>query len=107
MINDFSVKEKEPTIAISVDMLDTGIDVPEVLNLVFFKIVRSKTKFHQMIGRGTRLCEDLFGPNQDKEHFYIFDFCQNFEYFDEYPEGAISKNTQSLYKRDLKQIIQI
>lgn len=99
LINDFSVKEKEPTIAISVDMLDTGIDVPEALNLVFFKIVRSKTKFHQMIGRGTRLCPDLFGPKLDKEHFFIFDFCQNFEYFDEYPEGAISKNQMSLSQR--------
>lgn len=99
LINDFSVKEKEPTIAISVDMLDTGIDVPEVLNLVFFKIVRSKTKFHQMIGRGTRLCPDLFGPKKDKEHFYIFDFCQNFEYFEEYPEGATSKNQMSLSQR--------
>ena len=99
LINDFSVKEKEPTIAISVDMLDTGIDVPEVLNLVFFKIIRSKTKFHQMIGRGTRLCNDLFGPKLNKEHFFIFDFCQNFEYFDEYPEGAISKNQMSLAQR--------
>ena len=54
-------------------MLDTGIDVPEVVNLVFFKPVRSKTKFWQMIGRGTRLCPDLFGPGQDKEFFYIFD----------------------------------
>ncbi len=99
LINAFSEKEKEPTIAISVDMLDTGIDVPEVLNLVFFKIVRSKTKFHQMIGRGTRLCSDLFGPKQDKEHFYIFDFCQNFEYFESYPEGAVSKNQMSLSQR--------
>ena len=91
LINDFSVKEKEPTIAISVDMLDTGIDVPEVVNLVFFKIVRSKTKFHQMIGRGTRLCPDLFAPEEDKECFYIFDFCQNFEYFDENPDGVEGK----------------
>ena len=56
-------------------MLDTGIDVPEVVNLVFFKPVRSKTKFWQMIGRGTRLCPDLFGPGEDKEFFYVFDFC--------------------------------
>ena len=73
-------------------MLDTGIDVPEVVNLVFFKLVRSKTKFWQMIGRGTRLCKDLFGPGQDKEFFYVFDFCQNFEFFNEHPnavEGAV------------------
>ena len=62
-------------------MLDTGIDVPEVVNLVFFKLVRSKTKFWQMVGRGTRLCPDLFGPGKDKEFFYVFDYCQNLEYF--------------------------
>ena len=81
LINDFSDKNKLPQIAMSVDMLDTGIDVPEVLNLVFFKKVRSKSKFWQMIGRGTRLCDDLFGVGENKELFYIFDFCGNFEFF--------------------------
>jgi len=81
LIDDFSGKDKAPHIAISVDMLDTGIDVPEVLNLVFFKIVRSKTKFWQMVGRGTRLCENLLGPGEHKKEFLIFDFCQNLEYF--------------------------
>lgn len=81
LIDNFSNKEKAPHIAISVDMLDTGIDVPEVVNLVFFKLVRSKTKFWQMVGRGTRLCPDLFGPGQHKEFFYLFDYCQNLEYF--------------------------
>ena len=81
LIDNFSNKDKAPHIAISVDMLDTGIDVPEVVNLVFFKLVRSKTKFWQMVGRGTRLCPDLFGPGQDKEFFYVFDYCQNLEYF--------------------------
>ena len=81
LIDDFSIKEKAPHIAISVDMLDTGIDVPEVVNLVFFKLVRSKTKFWQMLGRGTRLCRDLFGPGQDKQQFFVFDYCQNLEYF--------------------------
>jgi type I restriction enzyme R subunit len=81
LIDDFSNKEKPPHIAISVDMLDTGIDVPEVVNLVFFKLVRSKTKFWQMVGRGTRLTPDLFGPGQDKEFFYLFDYCQNLEFF--------------------------
>src|SRR5574344_1169180 len=99
LIDDFSVKEKEPTVAISVDMLDTGIDVPEVLNLVFFKIIRSKTKFYQMIGRGTRLCEDLLGYNQDKEKFYIFDACQNFEYFSLNPNGKEIKIQQSLSQK--------
>lgn len=88
LIDDFSEAEKEPHIAVSVDMLDTGIDVPEVVNLVFFKIVRSRTKFWQMVGRGTRTCEDLFGPDQDKEEFIIFDFCQNLEFFNENPQVA-------------------
>ena len=69
LIDSFSNKEKSPHLAISVDMLDTGIDIPEVTNLVFFKLVRSKTKFWQMVGRGTRLCPELFGPGQDKELF--------------------------------------
>lgn len=81
LIDDFSIKDKAPHIAISVDMLDTGIDVPEVVNLVFFKLVRSKSKFWQMIGRGTRLCPDLYGPGEDKKNFYVFDFCANLEFF--------------------------
>ncbi len=95
LIDDFSVPERAPHIAISVDMLDTGIDVPEVVNLVFFKIVRSKTKFLQMIGRGTRLSPDLFGPGQHKTEFFIFDFCQNFEFFNENPlvkDGAVGRS---------------
>ena len=79
-IDEFSEPNKLPQIAISVDMLDTGIDVPEVLNLVFFKKVMSKAKFWQMIGRGTRLCPGLI-DGKDKEKFYIFDFCGNFEFF--------------------------
>ena len=79
-IDEFSDARKLPQIAISVDMLDTGIDVPEVLNLVFFKKVMSKAKFWQMIGRGTRLCPGLI-DGQDKDRFYIFDFCGNFEFF--------------------------
>ena len=81
LIDDFSNPDKAPHIAISVDMLDTGIDVPEVVNLVFFKLVRSKTKFWQMIGRGTRLRPDLFGPDDDKTEFAVLDFCQNLEFF--------------------------
>ena len=79
-IDEFSDPKKLPQIAISVDMLDTGIDVPEVLNLVFFKKVMSKAKFWQMIGRGTRLCPGLL-DGKDKDKFYIFDFCGNFEFF--------------------------
>lgn len=99
LIDDFSIASRLPQIAISVDMLDTGIDVPEVVNLVFFKTVRSKVKFLQMIGRGTRLCPDLFGPGQDKEMFYIFDFCGNFEFFNEHPAGAPATLTEPLGRR--------
>ncbi len=80
-------------------MLDTGIDVPEVVNLVFFKPVRSRTKFWQMIGRGTRLCADMFGPGRHKDFFYIFDWCRNFEYFDAHPEAAEGKAGASLGER--------
>src|SRR5260221_14696343 len=80
-------------------MLDTGIDVPEVVNLVFFKPVRSKTKFWQMMGRGTRLCPDLFGPGQDKEFFRVFDYCQNLEFFGANPELKESSAAKSLSER--------
>jgi len=102
LIDDFSVKEKAPHIAISVDMLDTGIDVPEVVNLVFFKIVRSKAKFWQMVGRGTRLCKDLFGPEQDKQEFVIFDFCQNLEFFSQNLEGSKGNVAEPLSQRTFK-----
>jgi type I restriction enzyme R subunit len=96
ILNDFKVRDKEPHIAVSVDMMDTGIDVPEVVNLVFFKRVRSKAKFWQMIGRGTRLCKDLFGPGQDKTHFVIFDYLGNFEFFRQHQEGLEGGGTPSL-----------
>ena len=102
LIDDFSNKDKMPHIAISVDMLDTGIDVPEVVNLVFFKIVRSKTKFWQMVGRGTRLCPDLFGPGEDKKNFYIFDYCQNLEFFSQNPEFSEGSASESLSTRLFK-----
>lgn len=99
LIDDFSTKEKQPQIAVSVDMLDTGIDIPEILNLVFFKKVRSKSKFWQMIGRGTRLCKDLLGVGVDKENFLIFDFCNNFEFFRANPKGVESHNMESLTEK--------
>ncbi len=99
LIDDFKIKEKYPQIVISVDMLDTGIDVPEVVNLVFFKKVRSKTKFWQMIGRGTRLCKDLFGPEQDKENFLVFDYGDNFEYFKADPREGDGRHIVSLTQR--------
>jgi type I restriction enzyme, R subunit len=96
LLDDFSDSNKQPTIAVSVDMLDTGVDVPEVVNLVFFKPVYSQVKFNQMIGRGTRLCKDLFGIGADKVEFFIFDLCSNFEFFDQQlPEKEI-KPTQSI-----------
>lgn len=99
LIDDFSQPEKAPHIAISVDMLDTGIDVPEVVNLVFFKQVRSKTKFWQMIGRGTRLCPDVFGPGRNKTNFYVFDFCGNLEYFSQDLPGSEGSLQKSLNQR--------
>lgn len=99
LIDDFSIKARAPHIAISVDMLDTGIDVPEVVNLVFFKPVRSKTKFWQMVGRGTRLCPDLFAPGQHKEFFYIFDYCENLEFFGANPEIRDAGTSRSLSER--------
>jgi type I restriction enzyme R subunit len=102
LIDDFSQKNKAPHIAISVDMLDTGIDIPEVVNLVFFKLVRSKTKFWQMVGRGTRLCPDLFAPGKHKEFFYIFDYCQNLEFFSQNPETTDGALGESLGKRLFK-----
>ncbi|NCA98530.1 MAG: DUF4145 domain-containing protein [Clostridia bacterium] len=93
-IDEFSEPGKLPQIAISVDMLDTGIDVPEVLNLVFFKKVLSKAKFWQMIGRGTRLCPGLL-DGEDKQKFYIFDFCGNFEFF-RMSKGRTSVNMLAL-----------
>jgi len=99
LIDSFSSREKAPHIAISVDMLDTGIDVPEVVNLVFFKLVRSKTKFWQMLGRGTRLCPDLFGPGQDKESFFLFDYCQNLEYLSQDIPATEGSAVDSLAKR--------
>ena len=99
MIDDFSIMEKAPHIAISVDMLDTGIDVPEVVNLVFFKMVRSKSKFWQMIGRGTRLRPDLFGPGEDKQDFLVFDFCGNLEYFSQDLPGSQGQTQKSLTQR--------
>jgi type I restriction enzyme R subunit len=99
LIDKFSDKHKMPQIAVSVDMLDTGIDIPEVVNLVFFKKVRSKAKFWQMIGRGTRLCVDLFGPGQHKDKFLIFDFCGNFEFFRVNQRGTEAKNIPSLTEK--------
>lgn len=102
VIDDFKIADKPPYIAVSVDMMDTGIDVPECVNLVFFKKVRSKAKFWQMIGRGTRLCKDLTcidqvdGEYADKRRFLIFDYCGNFEFFREHKEGFESKETKTL-----------
>lgn len=97
-INRFCDEEKErlPQIAISVDMMDTGIDAPSCVNLVFYKPVKSYAKFWQMIGRGSRLRPDLFGVGEDKTHFLIFDLCQNFEFFNENPKGAEYNTQKSL-----------
>ena len=99
LIESFEIPEKLPQIAVSVDMLDTGIDVPEVLNLVFFKPIKSKIKFWQMIGRGTRLCKDIYGKGMDKDQFYIFDCCKNFEFFEENERGIETGNAISLTEK--------
>jgi type I restriction enzyme R subunit len=102
LIDDFSNPNKNPHIAISVDMLDTGIDIPEVVNLVFFKLVRSKTKFWQMLGRGTRLRPDLFGPGENKSFFYLFDYCDNLRFFSEDFPGTEGRTVESLSTRVFK-----
>lgn len=95
----YPLVEENPQIAVSVDMMDTGVNAPRVVNLVFFKLVKSVTKFWQMIGRGTRLFPDLFGPGADKTEFLIFDYCQNFEFFDEHPDGAVAGNPRPLLQQ--------
>ncbi|MBR1778027.1 MAG: DEAD/DEAH box helicase family protein [Alphaproteobacteria bacterium] len=101
IIDEFKCADNPPNIVVSVDMMDTGIDVPEVVNLVFFKKVRSKTKFWQMIGRGTRLCPNLCcsdaesGTYQDKKYFYIFDYLGNFEFFRTHQDGIEGGETLS------------
>lgn len=114
IIDDFKIPDKMPVIAVSVDMMDTGIDVPECVNLVFFKKVRSKTKFWQMIGRGTRLCKDLNcidsidGEYHGKRRFLIFDYCGNFEYFREnkngYETAEIKSLTESIFCKQIRLI---
>lgn len=99
LIDKFGVRDGNPQIAVSVDMLDTGIDVPDILNLVFFKVVKSKIKFMQMIGRGTRLSEDIYGEGEPKECFYIFDWCGNFDFFESNPDGKEMPVSQSLTER--------
>ncbi|CAK8717053.1 type I site-specific deoxyribonuclease [Candidatus Electrothrix laxa] len=107
LIEEFELQDKAPHLAISVDMLDTGIDVPEVANLVFFKPVFSRIKFWQMIGRGTRPCPDLFGPGEDKQDFRVFDFCFNFDFFQENPEGINAGDTAPLGTRLFQARVQL
>lgn len=105
LIKDFCFDkgdDKSPQIAVSVDMLDTGIDAPRVLNLVFFKEVYSRAKYWQMIGRGTRLCPNVFGTGKTKEFFLILDVCGNLEYFKDNPDGFIPEETLSISQRIFK-----
>ncbi len=103
LIENFEKPNAAPYLAISVDMLDTGIDVPAVVNLVFAKTVRSKTKFWQMLGRGTRLCEDLFGPGQDKTGFVVFDLGRNVEYFNQNLPTVEGRATVSVREKVFRQ----
>lgn len=106
IIDDFSDKTKLPQIAISVDMLDTGIDVPEILNLVFFKRVMSRAKFWQMIGRGTRTCTELI-DGADKQQFYIFDLCGNFDFFRLHAKGREAGTVSTLQERTFNTKIKV
>ncbi len=99
IIDSFSVRDKLPQIAVSVDMLDTGIDVPDILNLVFFKRIYSKIKFVQMIGRGTRKSDNIYGHLKHKNQFYIFDFCDNFCFFEMNPQGRIVNQGYSMTQK--------
>ena len=109
LIDSFCDQHNEnlPQIAVSVDMMDTGIDAPRVLNLVFFKVVRSYAKFWQMIGRGTRLCPNVFGPNKDKEYFLVFDVCQNFEFFETNKDGLESDIIKPLSQQIFESRLQL
>lgn len=113
IIDDFKVADKMPQVVVSVDMMDTGIDVPEIVNLVFFKKIRSKTKFWQMIGRGTRLCKDLEcidaidGEYTHKRRFFIFDYCRNFSYFREQPNGIAGNETYTLSENIFKKQVKL
>jgi len=109
LIDDFCDEHHEnlPQIAVSVDMMDTGIDAPRVLNLVFFKVVRSYAKFWQMIGRGTRLCPDVYGPDDPKEYFLIFDVCQNFEFFGIHKKGKDTKSAKPLTQKIFESRVQL
>lgn len=102
LLDDFSVAAKQPTIAVSVDMLDTGVDVPEVLNLVFFKPIYSRVKFNQAIGRGTRLCPNVFGIGEDKQEFLVFDLCGNFDFFSQQIPTASPQIAETLTTRLVK-----
>lgn len=99
VIDNFKLRDKLPQIAVSVDMLDTGIDVPDILNLVFFKPVYSRIKYIQMVGRGTRLCPEIFADGTDKKEFYIFDWCENFEFFNDNRNGREPMHALSLTER--------
>ncbi len=93
--DNFKKKDSMPFIAITVDKLETGVDIPEVVNLVFAKKVYSRIKFDQMLGRGTRLCKDLFGINEHKKEFYVFDYMRNFQFFEMHPKGKESASETS------------
>ena len=99
LILKFKKRDKLPQIAVSVDMLDTGVDVPDILNLVFFKPVYSSIKYTQMVGRGTRLCPGIFEDGSDKKEFYIFDWCENFEFFKENKKGKVATQGITLAQR--------
>lgn len=106
-LDDFKKPDEYPFITVTVDMLETGVDVPEITNLVFAKKVYSRIKFDQMIGRGTRLCSNLFGESEDKKEFYVFDYMRNFQFFDEHPKGKEVSETISPVSARFIRMVQI
>lgn len=102
LLKNFKREDRAPFIATTVDMLETGVDVPECVNLVFFKRIRSKVKFWQALGRGTRRCDKLElidgcdGAYVGKRRFYVFDYMQNFEFFRQNKDGVKSSVVKSL-----------
>lgn len=93
-LDDFKYRSM-PRVAISVDMLDTGIDVPPIRNLVFAKPIFSKVKFWQMIGRGTRPYTDRT-TGEVKQDFLIIDHWKNFAWFKLKPDGEVDHPSEPL-----------
>jgi type I restriction enzyme R subunit len=97
--------EQLPKIAVTVDLLTTGIDVPEIVNLVFIRRIRSRLLYEQMLGRATRLCPDLYGKGIDKEVFHIFDAVDIYAALEDFSTmKPVVKETQLTFARVLEHL---